>query len=187
MTLSLGLNPPPLGVFALADLPPLRKMWPGFACGGGFLASEFLPGEPVVNGVSWLSIALALVGYVYYLSCVSRLHAVASHLSPVLEQVPYPIEPGSAVARHFIPFYNLYWLVRWPFLLGTFLNRHLREGKMASGLLVGFLILGTLLLRAFDTGIAMILLFWILSYVSDKVRLLTEQTQATLGAPSVFD
>ena len=81
----------------------------------------------------------------------------------------YPISPARAVGFHFIPFYNLYWVFKWPKEMASFVNRRLRANMMRPTP-VGVAVLGAIILRVFDPGFGLLLLFFPLSYVSECIR-----------------
>jgi hypothetical protein len=90
----------------------------------------------------------------------------------ILAHVPgwtHPISPARAVGFHFIPFYNLYWVFKWPAEIAKFVNARLRSPVMKP-FPVGIAILGALILRVLDPGFGLILLFFPLSYVSERLR-----------------
>ena len=81
----------------------------------------------------------------------------------------YPIQPGEAVGKHFIPFYNLYWLFVWP----SALSRHINQAgqvSMIPGAVLGFLLLVSLLLRYVDGAVGLALTFAVGMYISAKLR-----------------
>ncbi len=81
----------------------------------------------------------------------------------------YPIQPGEAVGKHFIPFYNLYWLFVWPSTLSSHLNQAGRVNMLPGGL-IGFVLLVSLLLRYVDGAIGLALTFAVGLYISAKLR-----------------
>jgi hypothetical protein len=101
--------------------------------------------------------------------------------------VPYSTIARAAVVRHFIPLYNLAWLVIWPYRMVRFLDQHLRDASIAPGILLGFLLLFSFAFRLADGGLSLLLIYWIVWYISSQVALLIEQTKNTYGAPAVFE
>jgi hypothetical protein len=73
------------------------------------------------------------------------------------------------VGFHFIPFYNLYWVFKWPKEIANFVNARLRPPVMKP-LPVSIAIVGALVLRFLDPGFGLILLFFPLSYISECLR-----------------
>ncbi|HLZ11841.1 MAG TPA: hypothetical protein VKP58_04585 [Candidatus Acidoferrum sp.] len=78
----------------------------------------------------------AFVARVYWFVCVYQYHKILA----AIPNYVHPISPGKAVGFHFIPFFNLYWIFRWPAAMATFANSRL----------------GVPLLRGWVLGVAMI-------------------------------
>ncbi len=85
-----------------------------------------------------------------------------------------------AVGFHFIPFYNFYWIFKWPKEIAKFVNWRLRAPVMKP-VPVGVAVLGALVLRILDPGFGLILLFFPMSYVSECLR------RALVVPPAVLD
>ncbi|MFH1638887.1 MAG: protein kinase, partial [Chloroflexota bacterium] len=81
----------------------------------------------------------------------------------------YPITSAESFWYHAIPFYNLYWLFKWNMELSKFVNVQ-NKNKMASGKLLGGLLLGLILLRKLDTILFMLPMFGITLYVAIKIK-----------------
>ena len=113
----------------------------------------------------WLTVLL------YWLICVWGLHAALERIT----SGAYPINPVAAAAYHVIPFFNLYWVFRWPGALSEFLNTH--DIRTASQLVLGGLILVSLLIgRLGWPVIEFLVLFGVLAYLYKRVRTLALQT-----------
>jgi hypothetical protein len=111
-------------------------------------------------------ILIALTGWIYWLFCVSRFHRILGEIS----RNQYPIAPGEAAWKHFIPFYNLVWVFRWPAAMSDYLNQRERV-KMVSGNLLGvFLLLSALTSRFLDGGVGLTGTFLVGMYISAKLR-----------------
>ena len=158
-------------------LPPPR-LWVGYVFAAVFLTTKivedltyqgaFEPGTPVPF-LAWVGAFLAaLGGSFYWLFCVGRIHEI------LLEATDgqYPITPTRAVLYHFIPFYNLYWVVKWPNEIARFVNRRLPHKRMMIGVPGALLLVGALLSGAI--GLAVI--FTVGVYLSRRV-------QAAVAAP----
>ncbi|HEV2829370.1 MAG TPA: hypothetical protein VGW76_17360 [Pyrinomonadaceae bacterium] len=114
---------------------------------------------------AWL-ILISLAGWVYWLFCVSRFHKILQQIS----RNHYPISSREVVWKHFIPFYNLVWVFRWPAELSNYLNRRQRV-KMVSGNLLGvFLLIFLLTGRFIDGGVGLAGTFTVGMYISAKLR-----------------
>jgi hypothetical protein len=111
-------------------------------------------------------ILIALAGWIYWLFCVSRFHKILQEIS----HNHYPISSGEAVWKHFIPFYNLVWIFRWPAEMSNYLNRRERV-KMVSGNLLGvFLLISLLTGRFIDGGVGLAGTLAVGMYISAKLR-----------------
>ncbi len=154
-----------------AKSPPLPLIWIGYLLGIATIIAEFAalslhPELAKEGGIPPLYLFLAsFVGGVYWLVCVHRYHVVMAH-------VPgwkHPISPARAVGFHFIPFYNLYWVFKWPQEIARFVNGRLRQPVMKP-VAVSLAVLAALILRIFDPGFGLILLFFPMSYLSECLR-----------------
>lgn len=177
--------------YSSEPLPPLRRMWIGFILAFGFLVGEIL--EEVLkvsttsSGVGPFSVLAALACWLYWLSCVQRFHTILNQMAPfVAGQSTYPISSGRAVGYHFIPFFNLYWIFKWPSTLANYLRDHLSVDIMTGGALGLLLFLGMLLTRIFDGFVGFTVIFLVGSYISRKLRLAMEAHERTRGAAEVF-
>jgi hypothetical protein len=113
-----------------------------------------------------LLVLLSLSGWVYWLFCVGRFHTILREIS----RNHYSITNAEAVGKHFIPFYNLYWLFKWPATLTDYLDRRGRV-KIVSGNILGAILLLSLLTgRFFDAGVGLIGVFAVGLYISAKLR-----------------
>jgi hypothetical protein len=155
----------------LADPPALPMIWIGYVLGLATIIAEFIavglhPELEKAGGIPPLYLFLvSFVGGVYWFVCVYRYHVI-------LATVPgwkHPISPARAVGFHFIPFYNLYWVFKWPKEIANFVNLRLRAPIMKP-LPVGIAILGALILRVLDPGFGLMLLFFPMSYISECLR-----------------
>jgi hypothetical protein len=153
------------------QLPPLPQLWVGYLLGFATVIAEFL--EPPTNtpapSITDFPIPnlylflLIFVGFIYWLVCVYRYHVI-------MQQVPgwkHTISPARAVGFHFIPFYNLYWVFKWPQEIARFVNWRFGQPVMKPQM-VGLMVFGAFVMRfLFDPGLGLILLFLAASYVSD--------------------
>lgn len=116
---------------------------------------------------------IVVVGFFYWLFCVYRIHKILAELT----RKRYPISPVASALKHFIPFYNLYWLFAWPAELSDYLNRRGRV-RVISGYVIGAMLLLSLLLRRFDGGISIAFLFGVTMFLSSKLK---EHVKAMTG------
>ncbi|HEU4508171.1 MAG TPA: hypothetical protein VFR78_08040 [Pyrinomonadaceae bacterium] len=142
-------------------------VWVGFLFAGAFFILEVLfvvldLDEASINVVLML---LVVGGWIYFLVCVYQIHKILDELS----RSRYPISPGEAAAKHIIPFYNLYWLFKWPSELSDYLNGKGRV-RIIPGAALGLMLLLAMLLRFFDGAIGMTFVFAVMMYISHKVK-----------------
>ena len=167
---------------------PLPKIWIGFAFAFAVLVAEVV--DVAADGQSpgaKLGLLMApLVGWLYWLTCVQRFHTILRQISPrVAGASTYPITPRQAVGYHFIPFYNLFWLFKWPMEL----SRYLRENtsvRMVSGGFLGLLGFLGLFLRLADGFLGLSLIFCVALYISRKLREAVAEHESLRDASAVF-
>ena len=142
-------------------------MWFGFVFAIAFFVAEIVE---VITGLDPNAlypafVLIVLSGWFYWLFCVHRFHKILGEMTGNR----YPITPGEAVGKHIIPFYNLYWMFAWPSTLASHINScgHVR---MASGAVVGVLLLLSLLLRFVDGAVGLAVTFSVGLYISAKLR-----------------
>ena len=143
-------------------------MWIGFAMSALLLAAEFIggnsgPGQTETQP-NLVFLLFVLATWIYWLWCVHRYH-------DILTSIPgyhHPISPGQAVGRHFIPFYNLYWVFKWPSEIATFVNWRTQTQAM-NGWIVGLLVLAGFIMRSVDASIGMAVVFTGGVYISRRI------------------
>lgn len=155
---------------ATEELPPQSSppwVWIGFLFAGTFFIIEVLwIALELEEAMIDLFLRLILVGsWIYWLVCVHRIHKILSEMS----RHRYPISPGEAAVKHIIPFYNLYWIFKWPAELSNYLNNRGRV-SIISGAGIGAMLLLALLVRFVDGAIGIAVLFGVTAYVSSKVN-----------------
>jgi len=97
--------------------------------------------NPEVETIASIPLQLIwFIGFAYWLFCIHRLHRIISEAT----NEDYPITPGKASGFHFIPFYNIYWIFRWPSDLGDWLRKQ-RSSYTAIGGWLGLPMLGSFL------------------------------------------
>jgi hypothetical protein len=145
----------------------LPWVWPGFIFAFAFFAAEVvslaLAWEDADTSILFLIIVLA--GTAYWLFCVYRFHQVLNQMA----RRSYPVSPGEAVWKHFVPILNLIWLFQWPSEMSDYLNARGRV-RMISGKLIGLLLLLSFLLRFFDGAVGLAFTFGVGLYISAKLR-----------------
>jgi hypothetical protein len=151
--------------------PQLPTTWIGYLLGIATVVAELVavgldPDLAKKGGIPPLYLFLvSFVGGVYWLVCIYQIHVVMRH-APGWK---HPISPARAVGFHFIPFYQFYWIFKWPHAIADFVNSRVPQPIMKP-VAVGVAVLGALILRLFDPGFGLILLFFPISYVSECIR-----------------
>lgn len=166
MFTSLSLTPDNLD-----ELPPkssLPWVWFGFFFAAAFITEEtvmiaFELDEAVADLVLRL---IAIAGTIYWLFCVARFHRILREIS----RNQYPITGAEAAWKHFIPFYNLVWIFRWPAAMSDYLNRRDRVRMISGNVLGVFLLVSLLVTRLIDGGVGLTGIFIVGMYISSKLR-----------------
>jgi hypothetical protein len=155
-------------VVTAPTLPELPSVWPGYLLSGGFFVVEI--GEAIADPSTdqttttpmlWLIIIAANL---YWLFCLFRIHRVLA----VATNAMYPIGPVKAVGFHFIPLFNLYWLVHWPNKVAEYVDGKLGAGHMVKVWPGLILILGFILTQI-DGAIGLAVVFSALLYIRRKL------------------
>jgi hypothetical protein len=109
---------------------------------------------------------LGLPGIIYWMFCVHRLHKILAQMT----HGRYPNTPLETALKHLIPFYNLYWIFKWPGEFSDYLNRRGRV-KIISGAGLGvMLLLGMIILRVIDGAIGMTCIFAVTMHMSSRLK-----------------
>ena len=142
-------------------------VWVGFLFAGAFFFIEVLLVVLELDeaAITPFLMLIAVGGWIYFLVCVYQIHKIINEMA----RGRYPISPGEAAAKHIIPFYNLYWLFKWPRELSDYINRQGRVG-IISGSVLGLMLLLALLLRLFDGAIGLSFVYGVTMYISHKVK-----------------
>jgi hypothetical protein len=155
---------------ALAEALP--KIWIGYAlCVATFIADViFVANHPEITTVKFFipPLPLFLLGFissVYWLVCVHKLHVVLAHVP----HWKHPISPARAVWFHFIPFYNLYWLYKWPAETARFVNWAFGMPVVRPRGVGAFGVASYILAILLGPG-GLIMLFFSLSHMNNWVR-----------------
>ena len=109
---------------------------------------------------------LGLPGTIYWLFCVHRLHKILAEMT----RGRYPITANEAALKHLIPFYNLYWVFKWPSEFSQYLNRRGYVTIISGAALGVLLLLGMLVFRIVDGAIGMAWLFGLTMFMSYKLK-----------------
>jgi hypothetical protein len=155
----------------MAQPAQLPMLWIGYLLGVATIVAELVavgldPDLAKKGGIPPLYLFLvSFIGGVYWLVCIYQIHVVLAHAP----RWRHPISPARAVGFHFIPFYQFYWIFKWPREIANFVSSRLPEPIMKPAA-VGVAILAALILRLVDPGFGLILLFFPMSYVSECIR-----------------
>lgn len=142
-------------------------VWLGFVFAFAFFVLELLEvilgldDQQVANGLTLIAVG----GGIYWLVCVHRIHKILVELT----RGRYKISAAEAVGMHFIPFFNFYWLIKWPNEMARYLNDRGRV-RMISGYILGLLLVFAMLLRFLDGAFGLVILFGITVYISSKLN-----------------
>ena len=139
----------------LTPAPPcLPKVWIGYliALALFILGTAWGFVDPASEEIFLLFRLVLSGGVLYYLFCVYRIHTVIANAT----FFSYPITPLKAVGFHFIPFYNLYWVLIWPNKIAEVVNQKLASEEMRYWVPGLFLLVGVIFLKI-DSGIGLAL------------------------------
>ena len=153
-------------------LAPLSPMWIGFVLAGALFAAELV--SPPTPGALVASVLIALAGSIYWLTCVYRFHGVIGAWS----NETYTIKPAMALFGHFIPFFNLYWIFKWPIELSTYVNRQSSVHMIHGGWLGGAILLSLGLGRSVSGAWGLAGIFATMAYIRSKLVALTRSDNA---------
>lgn len=86
--------------------------------------------EAAMGMMMGLAIFFAFFCVIYFLTAVYGLHSALAQAT----NGTYPITPGRALGFHFIPFYNFYWICKWPYEISRFVNTLEKKQRLSPGL-----------------------------------------------------
>jgi len=146
----------------------LPWVWVGFLFAGAFFVIQvlFLIRGWDLQAITAILILISLSGTIYWLFCVHRIHKVLRELT----HSRYPVSPNEAAFKHFIPFYNLFWIFSWPTELSTYLNRQGRVSMISGNVIGAMLLLALLITRFIDGAVGMTFEFAVTMYMAAKVK-----------------
>jgi len=152
--------------FKNAEIPPLPKIWIGFVFAFAFFLGEVV--YVLIYQDELIDVLLTFVGItgsIYWFFCIHRLHKILG----VLTIEGHSVSPGKAVCFHFIPFFNFYWLFKWPIEFSKYIN-NLGNIKIINGFVIGALLLISLIINKIDASIGLTCLFGIAVFLNKKVK-----------------
>lgn len=153
---------------------PFPKLWIGYIFAGVAFSFEvfvslFDPySSNITTPITW---TINLAGWLYWLYCVERIHLILQEYT----KDSYPITPVKAWAFHFIPFFNIYWIAKWPYEIAKFVNA--RTGRKAMSLSwAGFWLLFSALFlgRGFDPSAGLLGTLLTGGYIVRKISLVVK-------------
>lgn len=138
-------------------------IWPGYALGLLLLIvriAMIMLGPRINEMVFILMPLLRLTGLVYWCVCLYKMHKT------ILEMADshYPISPARAVGFGFIPFYNIYWIFKWPSEVINFVNAR-DPGRKLNKWLPGIFIAVSALAGLLNEGLWLLIIFGVLSHL----------------------
>jgi hypothetical protein len=162
----------------------LPKIWIGYLLAFATLIGEMIAvarNPELVKGVQFgvppLEIFLpAFLAAIYWLVCIHRYHVVLAHV----QGWQHPISPARAVWFHLIPFFNVYWVFRWPYAIAMFVNQRMNARVMSSWT-AGTSLFVALVCRVFDPALGTAMLFFTCSFISRQLKRALETPVATSG------
>jgi hypothetical protein len=153
-------------------MPEMPRMWVGYVIAVIFLIAEFVEVAQSKESIEVSSpgsvptLLISLGGWIYWLYCVYKFHDAVA-------QVPgytHPITPARAVALHWIPLYNFYWVFKWPSEMETFVNWRTQSQSMKGAVAGGLVLVSVLLMRFVDGFIGLTCLFTSGVYIERNLR-----------------
>ncbi len=142
------------------------KIWPGYIIIILAFVSQFI--EVAVNPQTRFSILaffIAIIAIVYWNICVYKIHKTLF----IMADNCYPISPARAVGFGFIPFYNLYWMFKWPAEIIRFIKFR-SNIKIWGPAVPGILLLISAIGSRFLGALFLIIDFVILAYLVKKLK-----------------
>jgi hypothetical protein len=165
------LAPPPPPLRAVT----LRLPWtaPGYAAAAvsfitvaimfaHFIGLVSISGEKMKT-VLLVRMAADSAGMLYWVCCMYRLHKILR----IASEKRFPLSPGWAVVRFFVPIYSLIWTYKWPNRVAHFLKQQ-RPDLQINVRWPGALALTAMLLGF--AGVRGFLLFALLSYLTRRTE-----------------
>jgi hypothetical protein len=152
-------------------------VWVGFLFAFAFFVVEVVfviatfdfESEVSTAGDAQMAVVLGLFGLpglIYWMFCVHRMHKILAQMT----DGRYPNTPLETALKHLIPFYNLYWIFKWPGEFSDYINRRGRVKIISGAGLGAMLLLGMIIFRVIDGAIGMTCLFGVTMYMSSKLN-----------------
>jgi hypothetical protein len=152
--------------FKKGAIPKAPKVWIGFIFAAIFFVGEIVLVFGFEGKFTPILTPIGLIGICYWLFCIQRFHQILDTLT--IDE--YVISPGKAVGFHFIPFYNFYWIFKWPIELSKFING-LGNVTMVNGSFIGLLLLiCPFIYKIIDGAIGLTCIFLVGLYINSKIK-----------------
>lgn len=158
-----GVAPPPCHMRT-----QLPKVWIGYLFALAFLLVvivETTLDPSSADRVTPASFLASLAGFIYWLFCVRRLHQVVAEAT----DGRHPVPPSRIVVGHILPFYNIYFLFRWPNAIADFVNARSGRRGIVKGWLGLILLVGFVVGRLIDGAIGQAIIFSVVLYLARRI------------------
>jgi len=142
------------------------KVWPGYIL--AISAFLFAMIESMVNPQNKFSVSaflITIIAIVYWNVCVYKIHKTVF----IMADNCYPISPARAVGFGFLPFYNIYWMFKWPAETIHFI-KHRSNTKVWGPAIPGLLFLLSGSISAILGALGIIIEFAVLTYLVKKLK-----------------
>lgn len=145
------------------------KIWPGYVLGALFFILEiiqFLINPQIVQKELLILLSLIILsGLIYWCICLYKIHKAIF----VIADNCYPISPRRAVGFGFLPFYNLYWMFKWPGEIINFVKTR-SDVKTGKPWVIGLLLLISGIAGRIDGILWFLIDFGVLSYLIKMLK-----------------
>ena len=146
------------------------KIWAGYLFALSFILIELVSltaKDPGTRDLYTLAMVLVgIIGFVYWCVCVYKLHKTLLELT----SDHYPVSPAAAAGFMLVPFYNLYWMFKWPGEIINLINTRTGSQKYRPWVAGLYLLLAMLIGRAIDGSLGLIGAFGVLSYLVSAIK-----------------
>lgn len=142
------------------------KVWVGYIFA---LIISIQKGLPLMEEqrfqATYLTNIIYLVSVGYWIFCVFRIHDILRRAT----LCKYHIREAEAAFYHLIPFYNIYWIIKWPIELSKYL-RGRGNVRIIPGLYLGLGLLISSIASLYYTGIGLAIMYTIIFYIANKLK-----------------
>lgn len=152
----------------------LPNMWLGYLIAIFYFLFE-VSNKPNVNEESISSIVLYFIGLsggIYLLNCIYKIHKYLF----IISEGDYPVSPNKAVGFHFIPFYNIFWILKWTNEISNFLIKRKSSKLLEKGWSGYFILIGLFFYYFLNGAIGMAIIFSAVLNIIKKIKALKLST-----------